>query len=284
MRWPPWSTKSSNDDPQNTASESPSSHPTPTPRSPSSFLDWTDFIEPRTIISTILLTSGILFGVRLHRSYLRRVPDAPSISPGWLRRRTIFGKVTSVGDGDNFRIYHTPGGRLAGWGWLPWKRVPTTKKELKDKTIHIRLAGIDAPELAHFGRPEQPFARDAHTWLTSYLLGRRIRASIYRQDQYNRVVGSVSVRRAFDFPPFRRRDVSYEMLKHGLATVYEAKVGAEFGGPANEKKYRKAEWWAKKRSKGLWKDYKRIGSDWESPRAYKTRMGLGDVDNAGKLK
>jgi hypothetical protein len=139
MRWPPWSSKSNNDDQQqqNTTSGSSSSLSTPTSQSPSSFLGWSDFIEPKTIIPTILLTSGILLGVRLHRSYLRRIPDAPSISPSWLRRRTIFGKVTSVGDGDNFRIYHTPGGRLAGWGWLPWKRVPTTKKELKDKTVRL---------------------------------------------------------------------------------------------------------------------------------------------------
>lgn len=151
--------------------------------------------------------------------------------------------------------------------------------------IHIRLAGIDAPERAHFGRPEQPFSRDAHAWLTSYLLNRRIRASIYRQDQYHRVVGSVYVRRAFDFPPFRRRDVSYEMLRRGLATVYEGKVGAEFGGKAMEQKYRRAEWWAKARSKGLWKNYRRIGSDWESPRDYKMRMGLGDNgDNGNKSK
>lgn len=114
---------------------------------------------------------------------------------------------------------------------------------------------------------------------------RRVRASIYRQDQYHRVVASVSVRRAFDFPPFRRRDVSYEMLRRGLATVYEGKVGAEFGGELMEKKYRKAEWWAKMRSKGLWKDYRRVGSDWESPRDYKIRMGLGDpADNGGKAK
>ncbi|KAJ5697201.1 hypothetical protein N7488_010885 [Penicillium malachiteum] len=287
MRWPPWSSKSPNDDTQQNIS-SASSSSTSTSQSPKNTLDWSAFIELRTLIPTVLLTSGILIGVRLHRSYLRRVPDAPSISSSWLRRRSVFGKVTSVGDGDNFRIYHTPGGRLAGWGWLPWKKVPTTKKELKDKTIHIRLAGVDAPELAHFGRPEQPFAREAHTWLTSYLTGRRIRASVYRQDQYNRVVASVSVRRAFDFPPFRRRDVSYEMLKRGLATVYEAKVGAEFGGEAMEKKYRRAEWWAKKRSKGLWKDYKRVGSDWESPREYKNRMGMGDLGDksltSGKTK
>ncbi|KAJ5654658.1 hypothetical protein N7490_001661 [Penicillium lividum] len=270
MRWPPWSSKSTDDSQQqNINATTSSSHSTPTSQPSSSLLDWSAFIEPRTVIPTILLTSGILFAVRIHRRYLRRVPDAPSISPSWLRRRTVFGQVTSVGDGDNFRIYHTPGGRLAGWGWLPWKKIPATKKELKDKTIHIRLAGIDAPELAHFGRPEQPFARDAHTWLTSYLLGRRVRASIYRQDQYGRVVGSVSVRRALDFPPFRRRDVSLER---------------SLGGAAMEKKYRKAEWWAKLKSKGLWKDYKRVGSDWESPREYKTRMGMGDVDSSSKSK
>ncbi|CAG8092698.1 unnamed protein product [Penicillium olsonii] len=270
MRWPPWSSESNNDEKQTSSS------------STNSILDWKAYTEPRTLVPTLVLTSGILLAVRFHRSYLRRIPDAPSISSSWLRRRSVFGQVTSVGDGDNFRIFHTPGGRLAGWGWLPWKKVPTNKKELKDNTIHIRLAGIDAPELAHFGRPEQPFARDAHAWLTAYLSGRRVRALVHRQDQYSRVVASVAVRRAFDFPPFRRRDVSYEMLRHGLATVYEAKMGSEFGGDKMEKKYRKAEWWAKKKAKGLWKDYKKVGGNWESPREYKTRMGMGDVEKNGK--
>ncbi|KAJ5893302.1 endonuclease lcl3 [Penicillium taxi] len=258
----------------------PTLNSNPGPASPTNkfdLIDWTAFTETRTLVSTVILTSGILFAIRFHRQYLRRVKDAPSISASWLRRRSIFGQVTSVGDGDNFRIYHTPGGRLAGWGWLPWKKVPTNKKDLKDKTIHIRLAGVDAPEMAHFGRPEQPFAREAHIWLTSYLMNRRVRASVYRQDQYNRVVASVSVRRAWDFPPFRRRDVSFEMLRLGMATVYEAKFGSEFGGEKMEKKYRLAESRAKRWSKGLWKDCRRVGSDWETPREYKTRMASGDV-------
>lgn len=85
------------------------------------------------------------------------------------------------------------------------------------------------------------------------------------------------VRRALDFPiPFRRRDVSFEMLRRGLGTVYEAKSGAEFGGAVMERKYRKAEWWAKVRGVGLWRDYRKRGKEWESPREYKTRMGLED--------
>lgn len=130
--------------------------------------------------------------------------------------------------------------------------------------------------MAHFGRPEQPFSREAHQWLTSYLMNRRVRAYVHRQDQYQRVVATVYVRRMLDFPiPFRRRDVSYEMLRQGLATVYEAKAGSEFGGPEKEEKYRNAEAWAKKKGTGLWKGFRR-NKQWESPRDYKSRMGVRD--------
>lgn len=61
------------------------------------------------------------------------------------RRRWVRGVVTSVGDADNFRLYHTPS---FGWRWpLKFRRVPTLSKELKEQTIHIRIAGVDAPEV-----------------------------------------------------------------------------------------------------------------------------------------
>ncbi|KAL4898197.1 putative endonuclease lcl3 [Aspergillus ambiguus] len=286
MRWPPWGSKSQQADPPSPPDESQKQQQTsPAPADASSSrsskdwnksvnaFDWAAFTELRTIIPTVILTTAILGIVHIHRRYLRRFPDAVSIAPSYFRRRSILGQVTSVGDGDNFRLFHTPGGRLAGWGWLPWKKVPTSKKELRDKTVHVRLAGIDAPELAHFGRPAQPFAREAHQWLTAYLGNRRVRAYVHRQDQYQRVVASVYVRRALDLPPFRQRDVSYEMLRRGLATVYEAKAGAEFGGRGMERRYRRAEWWAKFRGLGLWKGFRRDKA-WESPRDFKTRMGL----------
>jgi endonuclease YncB( thermonuclease family) len=140
--------------------------------------------------------------------------------------------------------------------------------------IHVRLAGVDAPELAHFGRPSQPFAKEAHQWLISYLSNRRVRVYVHRPDQYQRVVGTVYVRHFWDFPiPFRRRDVSYEMLVRGLATVYEAKTGAEFGGEKREQEYRDAEQLARSQARGLWKEYQRNGGkDWESPRHFKNRM------------
>ena len=67
------------------------------------------------------------------------------------------------------------------------------------------------------------------------------------------------------------------MLKKGLATVYEAKSGAEFGDL--EDKYRRAEGWARIFHRGIWagKD-----DDFESPRQYKTRIALQDKPEVGK--
>jgi hypothetical protein len=99
--------------------------------------DWSQFKEPRNLIPTALLTGGILFVVYVQRRYLRRFPEATDITSSYFRSRSLLGRVTSVGDGDNFRIYHTPGGRLVGWGWLPWMKVPTARKDLKDKTVRF---------------------------------------------------------------------------------------------------------------------------------------------------
>lgn len=71
------------------------------------------------------------------------------------------------------------------------------------------------------------------------------------------------------------------MLKAGLATVYEAKTGAEFGDA--ETQYRAAEESAKQRRVGMWTQpslLKRLsGSSTkmpESPREYKSRHAAAD--------
>jgi endonuclease YncB( thermonuclease family) len=97
-----------------------------------------------------------------------------------------------------------------------------------------------------------------------------VRAYIYRRDQYERVVGTVFVRKWGI-----RRDVGLEMLKRGLATVYEAKYGSEFG--SFEQKYRDAEKKARERKVGMWAEgsvfEKIMGTKTlETPREFKTRM------------
>ena len=230
--------------------------------------------QPQTIVATVILTTLLLGSFRFYKTYLRRIPEAPDIKQTFFRKRSLFGKVTSVGDGDNFRLYHTPGGLLSGWHWLPGRTVPKDKKHLKNQTIHVRIAGVDAPELAHFGRPSQPFAQEALDWLTAYVNGRRVRAYVYRPDQYSRAVATVYVRKGL-----LRRDVGLQMIRAGFATVYEAKSGAEFGDEGTEQKYRKAEWWAKTKRLGMWSGKK---ADFESPREYKKRHGMGSPDDGAK--
>ncbi|KAF2001134.1 SNase-domain-containing protein [Amniculicola lignicola CBS 123094] len=234
------------------------------------------FTDPGTVIPSVVFTLTTLSALRIYKTYLRRIPSVNHIKPSHFRQRSMFGRVTSVGDADNFRLFHTPGGRIAGWGWLPWKRVPIDKKKLANKTIHIRIAGVDAPELAHWGREAQPYSQEALQWLTQYILNRRVRARIYRRDQYDRVVAQVYIRKWL-----LKKDVGLEMLKIGLATVYEAKTGSEFGGL--EQKYRDAEEKARKDKVGMWTQptvMERLRGEKakvvESPREYKSRHTAAD--------
>jgi len=229
----------------------------------------------------LLGATGSLVSLRVYKTYLRRIPTAERIPSNFLRSRTIFGRVTSVGDGDNFHVFHTPGGRFSGWGWA--RKVPSTRQELSGKTIHVRLAGVDAPECAHFGKPAQPYSGEALQFLTDFVLGRRVRVSVWRKDQYGRVVGTAHVRRGLF-----RRDVSLAMLKTGMATIYEAKFGSEFGG--KEKEYRKAEEVAKNGKVGLWKEDRNFlqrlmgvkSEEKETPREYKTRMSQAEGKGSQK--
>jgi endonuclease YncB( thermonuclease family) len=73
------------------------------------------------------------------------------------------------------------------------------------------------------------------------------------------------------------------MLKAGMATVYEAKSGAEFGDL--EDKYRQVEAQARSRRKGIWSGKQK---DFESPRDYKNRINAANEgtkdSNQGILK
>lgn len=98
-----------------------------------------------------------------------------------------------------------------------------------------------------------------------------MRVHLLAPDQYGRVVATVFARNMLGL----RRDVGLLMLRRGLATVYEAKSGAEFGNAKREQMYRKAEAWAEKRKRGLWEQW-----NGESPRNFKKRMAESDTKKA----
>lgn len=107
--------------------------------SPDKSVSWNDSLsvdrykDPGTWATAFVLTTVLFGGIKFYRVFLRRIPSIEYIHPDKYRRRTLFGRVTSVGDGDGLHLYHTPGGRWAGWGWL--RQVPVDKKALKGNTV-----------------------------------------------------------------------------------------------------------------------------------------------------
>lgn len=214
-------------------------------------------LHPKVLLMSAGATASIIFSFKLYSRFFRRIRTYLDLNHDILDgQRTLYGKVTRVGDGDNFRFFHTPGGVFAGWGWL--RKVPTKPLELKDETLMIRLCGVDAPENAHFGKPAQPYSKEALLWLKNYLINRYVTITPYSIDQYKRVVARAQV-----WKWTGKKDVSAEMLRHGLGLVYEGKYGAEFGD--NEAWYRKLEAKAKKKKKGLWS----LGRKLVTPGEYK---------------
>ncbi|EIW56856.1 SNase-domain-containing protein [Trametes versicolor FP-101664 SS1] len=221
---------------------------------------------PLLILSTFALGGTTALGARyVYARNFKRVANGEWVTPQMLaRRRWIKGYVTSVGDADNFRLYHTPG---IGWRWpLKFRSIPVGRTDLKDQTIHIRLGGVDAPEAAHFGRPTQPYAEESLAWLKSQIEGRFIYCQLVRKDQYGRIVSAVHLKpRILPGWLTTGRDLSVEMLRAGWASVYE-QAGAEYGKSGLDE-FLRVQSEAQRTKKGIWKR----GTRGETPAEYKKR-------------
>lgn len=149
MRWP-WSSSSDREsESQNDPHKRPAYIPPPSekekdkPHKPVDWnrsinaFDWEQLKQPGVIIHSIIFTGATLLLIHAYKTWLRRIPSSAHIKPESFRKRSVFGQVTSVGDGDNFRMFHTPGGRLTGWGWFPGRKVPSKKADLMAKTVRF---------------------------------------------------------------------------------------------------------------------------------------------------
>lgn len=204
---------------------------------------------------------GTLSVAWLARRCLRRYKNANDLPLQFFeKQKKLSGLAVTVNDSDNIRFYHQP-------NWLMSLFFPPNlaRQDLKYHTINVRLAGIDAPEMAHFGTKSQPYAAEAKEWLTNFVQGRRVRIQLLRIDQYGRVVAMVWVRRR-KFPYWLWPvwwNVSLEMVSAGFATLYRD-AGAEYGGI--KKKLVDAEARAKRHRLGMWKQ---SASEYQSPGDYK---------------
>ncbi|KAK4046367.1 Scaffold-type E3 ligase [Microbotryomycetes sp. JL221] len=196
-----------------------------------------DHTNPLLVASATGLT--LAAGFTIWSRYLRRIPNADAVTHKHLNGRRLRGVVTR-------QFPPVP----------PATAFFSSSSDLKDQTIHVRLAGVDAPELAHFGQPAQPFSAEALDKLTELVHKRVVHVHLYRKDRYGRVVGMAYVRR----PPWPWRvNVSEQMLKAGLATVY-TQGGAEYAGLLS--RFEKLEAIAQHRKVGMWQQSK---STYESP-------------------
>ncbi|CAA19124.1 mitochondrial nuclease Lcl3, implicated in DNA repair [Schizosaccharomyces pombe] len=214
--------------------------------------------KEKAIIGTGLITTSIGGFFFLRR--FRRISNASTIPKNYLNNstvenrkyKTMFGYVTRVGDGDNFRFYHTPGGRLLGWHWL--RKVPCSRSDLSNETISVRLAGIDAPESAHFGKQEQPYALEAKEFLHNKLYHKSVRIIPLKIDRYARLVAGVQY---YPIPHFFwKKDIGPQMIRKGLAVVYEGSDGVFC--PTKKECLLALEIVAKKKKLSLWSQGKKL--------------------------
>jgi endonuclease YncB( thermonuclease family) len=101
--------------------------------------------------------------------------------------KTIQGNVINVSDGDTLTVVTA------------------------DNKYKIRLARIDAPEISHFGKPAQPFGKEAGAHLRKILNDKVVNVDIEAIDHYGRSVGTVYL---------NHQNVNLTMVEDGYAWVY----------------------------------------------------------------
>eukprot|EP00934_Nitzschia_sp_Nitz4_P000304 Nitzschia sp. Nitz4//scaffold186_size43309//722//1369//NITZ4_007312-RA/size43309-processed-gene-0.24-mRNA-1//1//CDS//3329539743//304//frame0 len=211
-----------------------------------------------TPVQRCLFAAVFLMGIQVGSTSLNSwtrfddVSDIPSMYFG-PQGRTLSGRVASVSDGDTIRLYHTPTRFHAS--------KLSKQQKLSEHTLPIRLCTIDTPETPKFGKPGQPFGKEAKERLQSLIGNKRIKVRLLSKDQYGRAVAQV-------FVPswFRRRCADEILLKEGLAEVYQG-MGAVYG-PRGKDAYLALEASAQEEKKGIWSQKKR-----ESAAEYKRRTG-----------
>ncbi|KAG6829226.1 hypothetical protein H0H92_005228 [Tricholoma furcatifolium] len=165
-------------------------------------------------------------------------------------------------------VYARYGRRMRNSNWVSPDVLANRRwvKELKDQTLHIRIAGVDAPEGAHFGRPAQPYSAESLAWLQNYIHRKTVYCQLIRRDQYSRIVANVTLSpRILPGSFVTGKNLSLEMLRAGWGTVY-AQAGAEYG-KAGKEEFLRVEAEAKSARRGMWE--KGVGA--ETPAEYKRR-------------
>ncbi len=146
--------------------------------------------------------------------YFRTANDIP---PSMYKNSPIISCIVAkVTDGDTVRVQHKP--------W--WLLFPKNDGKLTDRTISVRLYGIDAPETG------QPWGEEATRFVKSCLVSKRqVRVKLLARDRYGRAVGAILYRKRYAFF-WQLEDLSKELLKKGLAILFNGKGIVSYRSPS----------------------------------------------------
>jgi endonuclease YncB( thermonuclease family) len=129
-------------------------------------------------------------------------------------RRSIYGFVERVMDGDTIRVTHVP--------MYPYDGIvpqPIQKRGISDCTIAIRLYGIDAPEVAKSKKQvSMPFGDDSKLFVSNMILHKMVKITLLQKDKYGRAIGAVETIPSNPMEP--SKDLSIELAQRGLAELY----------------------------------------------------------------
>lgn len=144
---------------------------------------------------------------------------------------------------------------LAAGEWARVKHVIDGDTFITSKNEHVRLLGINAPEIAHDDEPGEPLGEMARAWLQKRVQGRLVQLvfDVQRRDGYGRLLAQVFLRDG--------SWVNGELVARGLAHVYTFEPNHRFAARllALEEQARKAR-------RGIWRtgrfavvDARRVG-------------------------
>jgi len=157
--------------------------------------------------------------------------------------KEIKGVVVKVTDGDTFRLrhvtYYHPASEFNG--------------KLVENSIAVRIAAVDAPEIAKGSSSGQKYGEAAKDFAVGAIMGKKVTIKLLSRDQYGRVLALVRYRDNTFLPNFlcSKKDLFEQLLLKGLAVVYRS-GGAQYDGSVD--RWNLLEQQAIRGKRGLWKD------------------------------
>jgi len=114
----------------------------------------------------------------------------------------------------------------------------TIRCHVDGRNVVVRLFGMNAPEESEYGRPSQPFAREATTFLADKIHNAWVGILPIETDKFSRTIGRVLL---------GEEDVTLAIIKMGLAKASRENLKEPF-----LTEYVRAEEEAKKQRLGMW--------------------------------